>query len=199
MSTVLPAVPRPSKVHLVPPRAAAAQLWYGWRNEPHAQRYMPIEPWSLDALRRRLVASMPDLSDLEKPEHRWLVMWQDEYVGIVGLHRPSFRLGHAEISYHLAEAHHRRGIATQAVSALCDRVFEETNLARLFAFVSENNRPSRRLLEKLGFVHEGTMREHFQIHGRRVDQCVYGILRREWLPRGRGTSAQPSTGNFRSS
>ncbi|MDI1448009.1 GNAT family protein [Polyangium sp. 6x1] len=180
MTMALSAVPRASQVQLVPPRAAHAPLWFGWRSETHAQRHMPIEPWSVDALRRRLVASTPDLADPEKQEHRWIVQWQDECVGIVSILRPSFRLGHAELSYHVAQAHHRRGIAPQAVAALIDRVFEQTDLARLHAYISEPNRPSRRVAEKLGFVHEGTLREHFMIHGRRVDQCVYGLLRREW-------------------
>jgi ribosomal-protein-alanine N-acetyltransferase len=167
-------------IQLVPPRSAHAHLWYEWRNEPAAQRFMPIDPWSVDALRKRILASVPDLADHEKQEHRWIVQWQGEHVGIVGLLRPAWRLGYAELSYHLAQAYHRKGIATRAVTALIDRVFEETALVRLFAFISVDNRASRRLAEKLGFVHEGTLREHFLIQGRRVDQCVYGLLRREW-------------------
>lgn len=175
----------PATLQLVPPRTAHAHLWMQWRNELSAQRYMPIDPWSLDALRKRLVASVPDLADREKQEHRWIVQWQGEHVGLVSLLRPAWRLGYAEISYHIAQAYHRKGIATRAVTALVDRIFLETDLVRLFAYVSVDNKASRRLAEKLGFVHEGTMREHFLIQGRRVDQCVYGVLRHEWRARAR--------------
>jgi len=178
----LSAVPELEAVELVPPRSTHAQAWFAWRSEPLAQRYMPIEPWSVEALRKRLALSVPDLSDPEKQEHRWIVQWRGESVGIVSILRPSFRLGIAEVSYHIAQAYHRKGIATLAVTALVDRVFNETELARLYAYISEGNRASRRLAEKLGFVHEGTLREHFAIAGRRVDQCVYGLLRRDWPP-----------------
>jgi len=167
-------------VQLVPPRSIHAKLWSTWRHEPKAQRFMPIESWSIDLLKRRLALSVPNLADRTKQEHRWIVTSHGESVGIVSLLRPSFTLGHGEVSYHIAEAYHRQGIATSAMTALVDLVFAETDLARLFAYISEPNRASRGLAEKLGFVHEGTLREHFPIQGRRVDQCVYGLLRRDW-------------------
>jgi len=167
-------------VRLVSPRAFHAKMWFAWRNEPRAQRFMPIESWSVSALKRRLMASKPDLTDHDKQEHRWIVQWGAESVGIVSILRPVFRQGYAEISYHLGETHQGRGIGTESVTQLVDHVFEQTEIARIFAFISVGNRASRALAEKLGFVHEGTLRDHFIIRGRRVDQCVYGLLRKEW-------------------
>jgi [ribosomal protein S5]-alanine N-acetyltransferase len=167
-------------VRLVAPRALHAKLWFAWRSEPLAQRYMPFEPWSVAALKERLLASVPDLADREKQEHRWIVQCGTESVGIVGVLRPVFRQGHAEISYHLAQAHQGKGIGTEAVTQLVAHVFEHTDFARLFAYISVGNRRSRALAEKLGFVHEGTLRSHFVIRGRLVDQCVYGLLRKDW-------------------
>lgn len=177
------AVTRCGSVRLIDPRPLHAKLWFAWRNEAHAQRYMPIEPWSVNALKRRLAASIPDLSDPEKQEHRWIVQSEEEIVGIVSILRPVFRQGHAEISYHLAEAHQGRGLGTAAVTELVSHVFEQTDLRRLFALISEDNRASRGLAEKLGFVHEGTLRSHFVIRGKPADQCVYGLLRKEWKRR----------------
>jgi len=167
-------------VRLIAPRPMHAKLWFGWRNESSAQRYMPIEPWSVSALKKRLVASQPDLADHEKQEHRWIVQADEESVGIVSILRPAFRHGYAEISYHLGEAHQGKGIGTAAVTQLIDYVFEQTDWERLFALISIGNRASRGLAEKLGFEHEGTLRRHFVIRGRRVDQCLYGLLRKDW-------------------
>ncbi len=146
---------------------------------------MPLEPWSVHALKQRLLASTPDLADQEKQEHRWIVQVGAESAGIVSILRPVFRQGYAEISYHLAEAHQGKGIGTQAVTQLVDHVFEQTELMRLFALISVGNHASRGLVQKLGFVHEGTLRGHFVIRGKRVDQCVYGLLRKEWKRRRR--------------
>ncbi|HRI71198.1 MAG TPA: GNAT family protein [Polyangium sp.] len=167
-------------VRLIAPRALHAKLWFAWRNEPRARQYMPLEPWSVPALEQRLSMSVPDLSDPTKQEHRWIVQYGHESVGIVALLRPAFRQGHAEISYHLSESYQGLGIGQAAVTLLIDHVFTETKLARLFALISVRNAPSRGLAEKLGFVHEGTLRSHFVIGRKRVDQCVYGILRKEW-------------------
>jgi ribosomal-protein-alanine N-acetyltransferase len=170
-------------VTLIAPRVAHAKLWFAWRAEVQAQRFMPIEPWSVNALKQRLMASTPDLADQDKQEHRWIVQVGAEIAGIVSILRPVYRQGHAEISYHLAEAHQGRGIGTEAVTQLVNYVFDQTDLVRLFALISVENRASRKLVEKLGFVHEGTLRSHFVINGKRVDQCVYGLLEKEWKRR----------------
>ena len=36
------------------------------------------------------------------------------------------------------------------------------------------------MLEKLGFVREGTLREDCIVNGEVSDDSVYGLLRREW-------------------
>ena len=61
-----------------------------------------------------------------------------------------------------------------------DRVFRETPLRKLFAYVHAQNTPSRRLLERLGFAQEGLLREHYLIDGAPADEAFYGLLRREW-------------------
>jgi len=42
------------------------------------------------------------------------------------------------------------------------------------------NAASARVLEKLGFVLEGTLREDCVVNGEVSDSWVYGLLRREW-------------------
>jgi len=48
--------------------------------------------------------------------------------------------------------------------------------------VHEENRASRRVLEKSGFVQEGLLREHYLINGQPVNEVLYGLLRQEWKP-----------------
>jgi RimJ/RimL family protein N-acetyltransferase len=44
------------------------------------------------------------------------------------------------------------------------------------------NVASARVLEKLGFVREGTLREDCVVNGEVSDSWVYGLIRREWRP-----------------
>ena len=46
----------------------------------------------------------------------------------------------------------------------------------MFAF----NDASARVLERVGFEHEGTLREQVFARGRRVDTERYGLLESEW-------------------
>ena len=83
----------------------------------------------------------------------------------LGLLLPMPEGGDVEVGYRLARRSWGRGIATEAAAALVDYAFRVLGLPRTVAVVYPENRASRRVLEKLGFVHDG-LREY---KGARVD------------------------------
>lgn len=87
----------------------------------------------------------------------------------------------AEIGYWVAEPYWGRGIATAAVRAMTRYAFEHFDMARLYAYVFEGNRASERVLEKVGYTYEGTMRKAVFKENRLLDQKFYSILRHEAL------------------
>lgn len=88
------------------------------------------------------------------------------------------------LSYWLFKEHRGRGYATEAVSLLLEYAFAERGLRRVAAEVFDGNCPSRRLLERLGFVHEGTARDARFAGGEFQDTFQYGLLAPEWADRG---------------
>jgi RimJ/RimL family protein N-acetyltransferase len=48
------------------------------------------------------------------------------------------------------------------------------------AFTDAENVPAQRVLQKLGFQHEGLLRRASFRDGRWCDMAVYGVLREEW-------------------
>ena len=84
---------------------------------------------------------------------------------------------YAEIGYAISGAHQNLGIATKAVTALVEKVFRETDLRRMVAYIAEENVASKRVVEKVGFKHEGLLREHFLINGIPTNEALYGLLR----------------------
>ena len=74
------------------------------------------------------------------------------------------------------------GYATEAVHALLKWAFDTLDLNRVQAETDTRNAASARVLEKLGFVREGTMREDCVVNGEVSDSWVYGLIRREWRP-----------------
>ena len=59
--------------------------------------------------------------------------------------------------------------------------FDTLDLNRVQAETDTRNVASARVLEKLGFVREGTLREDCVVDGDVSDSWVYGLLRREWV------------------
>ncbi len=86
--------------------------------------------------------------------------------------------GHAraEFGYVLGRRDWRRGVMSEAMAALVAATFDALELRRLEAHVDPRNAPSIRLLERLGFVREGLMRERAVVKGQVVDSCIYGLL-----------------------
>lgn len=86
----------------------------------------------------------------------------------------------AHVGYWLAKSFWGRGIMTQVVRRLCSFAFEQYELRRLQARVYSINPASARVLTKVGFEHEGTLRRHFIRNGEAIDDLIFGLLREEW-------------------
>jgi ribosomal-protein-alanine N-acetyltransferase len=119
---------------------------------------------------------------LREPEVRpvWAIAVEDRVVGIVTL---GFESGHRVVvlGYGLLKELWGQGLATEAVAAVLDAAFGEyEQLHRVRAQTDLRNVRSRRLLTKLGFTHEGTLRGEPGRGGEFVDGAIYGLLREEW-------------------
>jgi RimJ/RimL family protein N-acetyltransferase len=165
-------------VRLLPYQTSFLGAFITWRNEPLTVRHNPLEPMTDAEIASMLESAGYDLSDLKKyPVYRWFVALDADVVGSVSLKNISHSMGYAEIGYGIAESHHRKGIATAAVGLLVDKVFAETHLRKLMAFVHDKNLASCRVLEKLGFQREGFLREHYVINGKAENEILYGLLK----------------------
>lgn len=107
--------------------------------------------------------------------------------GMYGFHSLHLR---ASVGYELDPSYWRRGVMTEALGRVVEYGFGELGLRRLQAFVMPDNTGSVRLLRKLGFKSEGTLRE-YETWGSKgfVDLSCYSLIRREW----RSSTARSST------
>ena len=117
-----------------------------------------------------------------RTEPTWAIEIDGRMAGWVGLNIETDH-GHAELSYALNPQLRGRGLATEAVRAVVDRVFLDTPLGRVWARVDPPNTASVRVLEKLGMRREAVMRRCHVRQGELIDLAVYGLLRTEWTPR----------------
>ncbi|HEY5337578.1 MAG TPA: GNAT family N-acetyltransferase [Rhizomicrobium sp.] len=83
----------------------------------------------------------------------------------------------AEVGFLFNRAYWGKGFAFEAMQAVIAHGFGALQLERLWARVHAGNTASQRLLERLGFVREGTMKAHILRDGARRDCEIYGLVR----------------------
>lgn len=103
-------------------------------------------------------------------------------VGTAMLFNLDVASGLAEIGYLLGRGHWGKGYATEAMAAFIDFSFSTLNLRRLEATVDVRNVASNKLLERLGFVLEGVLRERWLAASELQNINLHGLLKREWKP-----------------
>ena len=102
------------------------------------------------------------------------------YVRYAMLPVPDADLPHPEIGFGIPEASAREeGYATEAVRLLVEYLFAGYPVERVAAFTDDQNRPAQRVMEKVGFRREGTLRRGMFRDGQWQDVTVYGMLREE--------------------
>jgi RimJ/RimL family protein N-acetyltransferase len=112
------------------------------------------------------------------PETTFAIAVDGEAAGGIGfmLHDDIERVS-AEIGYWLGEAHWGRGICTEAVRAVTAYAIGEHELTRMYAVPFTHNIASCRVLEKAGYVREGTMHRSAIKDGTICDQYLYAFTR----------------------
>jgi RimJ/RimL family protein N-acetyltransferase len=76
------------------------------------------------------------------------------FVGFVGLNVPRFMPDVVEIGWRLAKEHWGNGYAPEAAREALRFAFDELALDEVVAFTTVGNRPSRRVMEKVGMTHD---------------------------------------------
>ncbi|CAG9621555.1 GNAT family N-acetyltransferase [Sutcliffiella rhizosphaerae] len=111
----------------------------------------------------------------------WAGIWHEgKLAGSIGFLYIDWTAKKTEIGYWLGAAAVGRGIATIAVKQFNEPAFNELNLKKIEINVASHNTKSRAIPERLGFQHEGTIRNYEYLNGEYLDREVYGMLREEW-------------------
>jgi RimJ/RimL family protein N-acetyltransferase len=81
-----------------------------------------------------------------------------------------------EVGFLLAEEARGRGVATRAVGLLVDWSFRELGMERVQGLVHPDNPRSAGVLERLGFRHEGVLRDYRAGKAGREDRILFSVL-----------------------
>lgn len=165
-----------------------ARIVTAYRNDPAVARF---QDWDLPRPQSEVAAKIAAYADRPWPSpgsgFNVAVEHDGELVGDVGVSWDDAGT-QASIGYTLRTEHQGRGFATEAAGAVVDRLLAD-GIHRITATTDPENLPSMRVLERLGFRHEGTARSAVEIRGEWLDDELFALLpedRQAWLARPTG-------------
>jgi ribosomal-protein-alanine N-acetyltransferase len=86
----------------------------------------------------------------------------------------------AELGYVLGREYWGQGYMGEAQRAVVAYAFGTLGLHRLEADTDPRNQGSVRSLERLGFQHEGVLRDRWEVAGEVTDSLILGLLAKDW-------------------
>lgn len=158
-----------------------ANLYTKWSNDPDIRRYSRnIIPWSIDEVKKW---SEPKEERVKK--EIIFEIWHrkdNKPIGRAGFSDINWFNRNANLFAEIGESDYwGQDIGPEASRLLIDYGFEELNFYKIYSRIFSPNKQSLRAAEKIGFKHEGTLKEHIYIDGEFVDESRFAIFKKNWL------------------
>ena len=170
-----------ARLRLRAPKAADVDAVYTLFSNPDVMRY-----WSRGPMQRRSEAEAYVRTQHENFARREAIGWivadrdSDAMLGTCSLYDMQPRHLRSGIGYAVLPSQQQRGYATEAVRAATPWAFDTLHLHRLEADTHPDNEASARVLERLGYRCEGTLRDRFLTEHEIQDSRVYALLEDEF-------------------
>jgi [ribosomal protein S5]-alanine N-acetyltransferase len=104
----------------------------------------------------------------------------DRMLGAVTLHSIAWRHERAEVGFWLVPAERGAGIGTEATALCVEWAFARLNMHRVEMTTLPSLAAVLAIAKRLGFRHEGVMRERDFENGERLDVVMLAVLQEEW-------------------
>ncbi|MHB0774225.1 GNAT family N-acetyltransferase [Halomonas sp. WWR20] len=165
-----------SQVALTVPRHAQELFALTVQNREYLQVWLP---W-LDAVKdvsdtKRFIESNLESFAKGTALHE-VLLYQGGIAGVLGFNRIDKASGIGHIGYWLGAAFTGRGLMTSAVADLIRLGFQDLGLQRVEIRCATQNVRSRAIPERLGFHHEGTLRNVERVGENLFSHAIYGLL-----------------------
>ncbi|MBB4826191.1 RimJ/RimL family protein N-acetyltransferase [Sporosarcina luteola] len=105
---------------------------------------------------------------------------QNKLVGSGEINIRSIHHKQGEISYIIHPDYWGRGLASETARLLIHFGFHSLELHRIFGTCDPKNKASARVLEKVGMLKEGQLRQNIRIEHAWRDSLLFSVLAHEW-------------------
>ncbi|MEK5491110.1 GNAT family protein [Paenibacillus sp. FSL R7-0297] len=162
-------------------RSEDVQRVHEYASDPAVAKYMIWGPNSLEDTRSyiRLTLDMQQQESRQGFEYAVVLKQGNVLIGGCGIHISGE--GQGEIGYCYNRSYWGQGIASEAAAVLLEWGFNDLNLHRIYATCRPENTGSARVMQRIGMVYEGHLREHMRHKGKWLDSYQYSILKDEYM------------------
>ena len=109
------------------------------------------------------------------------IIYNENMIGAGEINIRDFKNKAGEIAYIVNPNYWGKGIATEVAALLIEFGFNELKLHRIYATCDPRNIGSSKVLEKVGMVKEGKIRENLMFKDGWRDSLLYSVLEYEWI------------------
>lgn len=154
------------------------ELVASWISQTRVNRWLTGE-WR----NRQTTPTILAIAARNQKNSLFLVRWNGEPCGLVGLADIDMADRVAMVWYLLGDERLAgKGVTPEAVRQLAGLAFGQMGLASLYAWIMEDNGPSRRVLEKSGFRECGALRQAANSSGKQVARVYFDLVKSERTP-----------------
>ncbi len=149
--------------------------------DPEVTRFLPYATWESPEDASAWFERMSALT--ASGSARQLVIVRNSDTRVIGtalLFKYEETSRRLELGYVIGRSYWGQGYATDALRCLLNYVFGVMRIRRVEAEVNTENVASSAVLRKLGFTHEGLLRERWTAKGKTYGTNIYGLLVDEW-------------------
>ena len=148
------------------------------RSDDRIMLYLDKEKMQTEAEAREFIQKY-DLAIQENEGINWGIYQKEDpekLIGTIGLWRFIKHNHRAEIGYTIHPDFWNQGLASEALNAVLNYGFRTLKLHSIEANINPENKASRRLLEKHGFVQEAHFKEDYYFNGRFLDSVILSLV-----------------------
>ena len=155
----------------------SSSLFRIW-SDPEVTKYMNINNFTEEKQAIDMIYFLENLAkDNKAIRYSIIDIATNEIIGSCGYNVIDFENGKTEIGYEIGKLYWGMGYGPEAISELVNSAFNTLSLNRVEAKVEPQNVNSIKVLQKVNFIFEGTLRQSEKSKGKYIDLNIYSILK----------------------
>jgi len=168
----------------------ADMMFQNWASDDEVTRYMRWDPYkNVDDI----IPTLQQWVDNYKNDdyYHWGICTENnELIGSIGIYIASEHDHRAGLGYCIGRNWWNKGYMSEAVNAVIDYIYANTDTERIEAYYAIANPASGKVMSNAGMAYEGIARSKFKSRVGFEDSGTYGIVREMWAVQKRPETAK---------